>query len=63
METYKLSTIVLAVTPELYSFLKPQELDSQIVLRNGMNALDMQDVLEIIEASIAQQNDGRSLLH
>jgi uncharacterized membrane protein YcgQ (UPF0703/DUF1980 family) len=66
METIKLSTIVLTVTPELYSFLTPKELDSQIVLRDGMDSLQsmqQDDVLEIIEASIMYNKSNPSLIH
>jgi uncharacterized membrane protein YcgQ (UPF0703/DUF1980 family) len=66
VETIKLSTIVLTVTPELYSFLTPQELDSQVVLRDGLDslqALEMDDVLEIIEASILYNKAVPTLVH
>lgn len=66
METIKLSTIVLAVTPELVSCLTPEELDLQIVLRDGLHSLQtMQwdDVLEIIEASILHHKPMSSLVH
>ncbi|TBL81300.1 hypothetical protein [Paenibacillus thalictri] len=54
METVKLSEIVMKLTPELYSSLTPVELDSYIVLRNGLAALEADDVLEIIQFSISE---------
>ncbi|MBO8170783.1 MAG: hypothetical protein H0Z33_02710 [Bacillaceae bacterium] len=52
METVKLSTIVKTVTPELVHFLTREEMDQTIVLQSGMKALEYEDVLEIIQASI-----------
>jgi hypothetical protein len=66
MEALKLSTIVLTVTPEWYACLTPMELDSQIVLRDGLEALrkmDTEDVLELIEASILRNKSNPSLVH
>jgi hypothetical protein len=52
VETVKLSRIVMRVTPELVCFLTSNELNSEIVLRNGIEALGAQDVMEIIQYSI-----------
>jgi hypothetical protein len=52
MQVVKLSSIVMKLTPELYSFLKPDELDCPIVLRNGLDVLDSSGALEIIQQSI-----------
>ncbi|WP_248924885.1 hypothetical protein [Paenibacillus hamazuiensis] len=62
METVKLSDIVMKLTPELYSSLTRVELDSYIVLRNGLSALLAEDVLEIIQYSISEHNKD-ALLH
>jgi hypothetical protein len=56
VETVKLSRIVMKLTPELYPFLKSSELDSEIILRNGMEALEAEDVMEIIQFSIAEHH-------
>ncbi|WP_127585140.1 hypothetical protein [Paenibacillus koleovorans] len=54
METVKLSRIVMKLTPELYPFLRHCELNSDIVLRNGLDALESADVMEIIQFSISE---------
>lgn len=52
----------MELTPELFPFLTEKELDSQIVLRNGMRALEAQDALEIVQFSIFEyQKDA--LIH
>ncbi|MCS7460158.1 hypothetical protein N0M98_08395 [Paenibacillus doosanensis] len=62
VETVKLSTIVMRLTPELYPFLKRSELDFEIVLRNGLEALEAEDAMEIIQYSISE-NQKDALLH
>ncbi|MBE1441084.1 hypothetical protein GGC63_000501 [Paenibacillus sp. OAS669] len=62
METVKLSTIVMRLTPELYPFLKRSELDFEIVLRNGLEALEAEDAMEIIQYSISEHQKD-ALLH
>ncbi|MCR8643891.1 hypothetical protein NV379_14640 [Paenibacillus sp. N1-5-1-14] len=62
METVKLSRIVMNLTPELYSFLKSDELESDIVLRYGLDRLDPEDVIEIIQISITEHRKD-ALLH
>lgn len=62
METVKLSRIVMKFTPELYPFLRTSELDTEVVLRNGVESLDTEDVVEIIQHRITEyQKDA--LLH
>lgn len=57
MEAVKLSRIVMKLTPELYPFLKPDELESTIVLRDGFDLLDPEDALEIIQHSICEHQN------
>lgn len=54
METVKLSSIVMKLVPELYPFLKQQELDTHIILRDGLDILDAEGAFEIIQNSIYQ---------
>lgn len=54
VETVKLSRIVMKLTPELHPFLKPGELDSDIVLMNGIDSLLEEDAVEIIQFSISE---------
>lgn len=44
----------MKLTPELHSFLKPRELDSEIVLMHGIDALLEDDAVEIVHFSISQ---------
>jgi len=62
MEVVKLSSIVLKLAPELYPFLKPAELESSIVLRHGMDRLDANGALEIVQQSIFE-HQKYGLLH
>lgn len=55
VETVKLSRIVMEKTPEFYPFLKQSELDSFVVLRDGVADLAPDDVVEIIQHSIYEQ--------
>jgi len=60
VETVSLSRIAMMLTPELYPFLKRNELDFQIVLANGFDALVAEDAVEIIQHSIYEhQKDAR----
>lgn len=52
MEQVKLSRIVKRWKPELYTFLRKDELNLQIVLRDGLDSLKSEDALEIIQHSI-----------
>lgn len=54
VETVKLSSIVMKLTPELYPFLKRTELDTDIVLVHGMEALEVEDAVEIVQFSISE---------
>lgn len=58
METVKLSRIVMELIPELYPFLKPIELDSSIVLRDGFSTLEAKDAVEIVQHSIFEHQKG-----
>lgn len=54
VETVKLSRIVMKLSPELVPFLKKKELDSDIVLMDGLDALAADDVMEIVQFSISE---------
>lgn len=62
MEVVKLSNIVQKLAPDLHPFLKPAELDSSIILKNGLEALNTTDALEIIQYSICEQQK-KSWIH
>lgn len=62
MEVVKLSSIVMKLTPELYPFLKPAELESTILLKNGLSVLDANGAIEIIEQSI-YEHQRESAIH
>ncbi|WP_397354811.1 hypothetical protein [Paenibacillus sp. N3.4] len=46
----------MKLTPELVPFLTSCELDSEIVLRFGIEALEAEDVMEIIQFSISEHH-------
>jgi hypothetical protein len=54
MQTVRLSSIVMKYTPEMIAHLKPKELNSEIVLVNGIEALDEIEAMEIIQYSISE---------
>jgi hypothetical protein len=54
VETVRLSSIVMKLTPQLYPFLRKNELESRIVLAHGMDALVEDDAMEIIQYSISE---------
>lgn len=54
VETVKLSRIVMRLTPDLYPFLTSNELNSEIVLMYGLESLEADDVMEIIQFSISE---------
>ena len=54
METLKLSTIVLTVTPDLYSMVTREELGSDVILQGDVQALNRDDVNRIIASAIEQ---------
>jgi len=60
-QTLKLSEIVLSVRPDLYHLLTSRERDLQIVLKQGLNSLEPEDLLEIIEASIIYNKENDAL--
>lgn len=62
METVKLATIVERLAPELESFLTSQELDTKIVLRDGIELLEPEDAMEIVQFSICK-NQSDTILH
>lgn len=62
METVTLAKIVQTVAPKWCSALTSQELSSRIVLQHGLSNLNVEDVLEIIEASI-HLNNTKTMVH
>ena len=48
--------------PKLQSMLTIRELEMPVVLRDGINSVTTQDILEIIEATILHSKNG-ALLH
>lgn len=62
METVRLSRIVEKFTPELYPFLKSNELNDHVVLRDGLDILCKPDAIEIVQHSI-YKNQKDSFLH
>ncbi|MFD2671124.1 hypothetical protein [Marinicrinis sediminis] len=60
-ETVKLSKIVKEFKPELYPFLKQRELNTPIVLRDGISRLNSEDAEEIIQYSIIHCQDEQFL--
>ena len=60
-QTLKLSEIVLSVRPDLYHLLTSRERELQIVLKQGLNSLKPEDLLEIIEASIIYNKENDAL--
>ncbi|WP_178075889.1 hypothetical protein [Paenibacillus oralis] len=57
METVKLEQIVMKWFPDMLPFLKQKELNSMIVLRDGLTILEPQDALEIIQFSICEHQN------
>ncbi|MDO7906016.1 hypothetical protein Q5741_06235 [Paenibacillus sp. JX-17] len=53
-ETVTLSEIVMRWFPEMLPFLKQNELNSLIVLRDGISILEPEDAMEIIQYSICE---------
>lgn len=62
METVKLEQIVKKWFPDMLPFLNRKELDSTILLRDGLTILEPQDALEIIQLSICEHQNP-ALLH
>ncbi|GBF10943.1 hypothetical protein TEPIDINF_000548 [Tepidibacillus infernus] len=63
METVKLSTIVKFVSPDLENILTKHELESPVVLKNGIDSVTVDDMMEIIEAMIIQTKTNGTLFH
>lgn len=57
METVKLEQIVKKWFPDMLPFLNQRELNSTILLRDGMTILEPQDALEIIQFSICEHQN------
>ena len=62
METVTLSRIVQKLAPELFPFLTRKELSMSIVLREGMDLLEHEDAIEIVQHSI-YEHQKQALLH
>lgn len=61
METVKLSAIVMRWYPDMMPFLKQNELNSVIVLRDGLSILDPADAMDIIHYSICEHQNSAYL--
>lgn len=61
METVKLSQIVMKWFPEMIPFFRQKELNSVIVLRDGLSILEQEDALEIIQFSICEHQNQTPL--
>lgn len=57
METVKLEQIVKKWFPDMLPFLNQKELNSTILLRDGLTILEPQDALEIIQFSICEHQN------
>lgn len=54
METLKLSTIVMTVTPDLYGLLTKEELEADVIIQGDIKTLKREDVNRIIASAIEQ---------
>lgn len=54
VETLKLSTLVMTVTPELYSLLTKEELEADVMIQGDIGKLKREDVNRIIASAIEQ---------
>lgn len=61
METVKLSAIVMRWYPDMMPFLKQNELNSVIVLRDGLSILEPADAMDIIHYSICEHQNSAYL--
>ncbi|MGN7355763.1 hypothetical protein ACTHPF_00245 [Paenibacillus sp. SAF-054] len=61
VETVKLSQIVMKWFPDMMPFLKQNELNSLIVLRDGLGILEQDDAMEIIQYSICEHQSSALL--
>ncbi|WP_438349763.1 hypothetical protein ACP8HI_03550 [Paenibacillus sp. FA6] len=57
MESVKLSEIVLRWYPDMMPFLKQNELNLLIMLRDGISILEPHDAMEIIQFSICEHQN------
>jgi|GEM_PF-301401 len=62
LETVKLATIVERLAPEMFECLTSQELETKIVLRDGIEVLEPEDAMEIVQFSICRGQTG-TILH
>ncbi|WP_166242406.1 hypothetical protein [Paenibacillus turpanensis] len=61
METVTLASIVMRCSPKMYPTLKKEELESVIVLRDGLAQLEAEDALDIIKYSICEHQKQQLL--
>ncbi|GGF91632.1 hypothetical protein [Paenibacillus aceti] len=61
METVKLAQIVRKWFPDMLPFLDQKELNSMIILRDGLTILEPEDALEIIQYSICEHQNSAFL--
>lgn len=54
METLKLSTIVMTITPDLYGLLTKEELEADVLIQGDIENLKREDVNRIIASAIEQ---------
>lgn len=57
METVKLAQIVMKWFPDMLPFFNQRELNSMIILRDGLTILEPEDAMEIIQFSICEHQD------
>ncbi len=62
METVKLEQIVMKWFPDMLPFFNQKELNSMIVLRDGLTILESEDAMEIIQLSICE-HQSTAFLH
>ncbi|MNO98488.1 hypothetical protein D3C76_902360 [compost metagenome] len=62
METVKLAQIIMKWFPDMLPFFNQKELDSMIILRDGLTILEPEDALEIIQFSICE-HQNTAFLH
>ncbi|MDQ0086784.1 hypothetical protein J2T12_000178 [Paenibacillus anaericanus] len=61
METVKLEQIVMKWFPDMLPFFNLKELNSEIVLRDGLTILESNDAMEIIQFSICEHQNAAYL--
>lgn len=62
METVKLAQIVMKWFPDMLPFFNQRELNSMIILRDGLTILEPEDAMQIIQFSICEHQDT-AVLH